>query len=286
MREDEQDSRKFRFSPFELDVCAAELRKHRSRIRLQTQPLKMLIALLDRPGRIVSREELRRILWPGKVFVDYEHSLNRSMNKLRRALGDTARKPRYIETVHGQGYRFIGCLEDEPDAKQARLAVVPVVNGTGLPANDDLADGITEAMIDGLGNALSGQMRVIALACVLRYKNKRIRMAKMAAELRADYLVCGRLREGEDRYILRVELVDAHDRTLRWAESFQFACDGLEPLQRKICSHIVGGIEPELAQWNNSTPHSDRELKESNTYPDKPGQPLHSGESFGLLEQG
>lgn len=243
---DHTHSREVRFSPFELDLSTEELEKHGLRIGLQKQPLGILIALLAKPGKIVSREELRQVIWPGNVFLDYGHGLNRSMNKLPRALADTAGEPRYIETVRGRGYRYIAPIEDATSPRGNRLAVLPLENITGVPENDYLADKITEAMIDEVGRVVRPRLRVIALAPVLRYKNKRIRVIKMAAELRAGYLVCGRLRNEEGQYRLRDELVDAHDRTLRWTESFQFAHDTPGRLQRKICNHIADSMDLDL----------------------------------------
>jgi DNA-binding winged helix-turn-helix (wHTH) protein len=258
MREDDDHhSRKVRFYPFELDLKTGELCRHRQRIRLQTQPLRILMALLAKPGEIVLREELREQIWPGNVFVDYEHSLNRSMNKLRRALGDRVVKPRYIETVHGRGYRFIAPVEAGASPPEGRLAVLPVENVTGLRENDDLADGITEALIDGSRLATGQRMRVIALASVLRYKNKRIRLAKAASELDADYLVCGRLRSEDGRFRLRVELLDSDDLSLRWAESFLFLRDGLEPVQEEIFNEIADRLEMELAMPQQPAPIQD-----------------------------
>lgn len=252
MREYDDHSRKIRFYPFELDLCTGELCKYGQRIRLQRQPFQILNALLAKPGEIVSREELRELIWPGNVFVDYEHSLNRSTNKLRRALADRARKPRYIETVHGRGYRFIAPVEDRSTARQARLAVLPVENITGLPENDDLADQITETMIDELRHVVRG-LQVIALVSVLRYKNKRTKVAKMASDLCADYLVCGRLRNEGGRFRLRLELVNARDRTSRWAESFQFSHDRVGPMRTELCNHIVDSMDLDLPPWKGLT---------------------------------
>jgi len=102
-----------RFSVFEVDLRAAELRKHGVRIKLQDQPFRILSLLLDRPGEIVTREELRRQLWHDHTFVDFDRGLNKAIAKLRSALGDSADSPRYIETIPRHGYRFL----------------VPVVNG-------------------------------------------------------------------------------------------------------------------------------------------------------------
>lgn len=99
-----------RFGPFELDLSTGELRKHGVRVRLQAKPFEILRALLERPGAVVSREELRRRLWSDDTFVDFENGLNTAMNRLRLALGDSADHPRYIETVARSGYRFLAPL--------------------------------------------------------------------------------------------------------------------------------------------------------------------------------
>ena len=100
-------ARRFRFGPFEVDLLCGELRKLGLKIRIQPQPLKMLVVLIERPGELVSRDELRERLWPSAVYLDFELGLNRSMHKLRGALLDSANSPRYIETLQGRGYRFI-----------------------------------------------------------------------------------------------------------------------------------------------------------------------------------
>ena len=266
MREDDDiHSRRVRFYPFELDFTSGELCKNGRRIRLQRQPLLILRALLAKPGEIVKREELRDRIWPGNVFVDYEHSLNRSMNKLRHALGDRVVKPRYVETVHGRGYRFIAPVEDGGSPQPNRLAVLPVENLTGLCENDDLADEITEALIDELGRTLGQGWRPISLATSLHYKKKRMRVAKLAAELRAGYLVFGRLRSEDNLSRLHVELVDASDHTARWAGSFLFARDNLGLVQNEICNQIADHLEVGLVMPRHlaSTPDSVVELQQA-----------------------
>src|SRR3954447_8624041 len=100
-----------RFGVFEADLARAELRKKGLRIRLQEQPFRVLVALLQRPGEMVSREELIRRLWPDGTVVDFERGLNAAVNRLRQALSDSADVPRYVETVARRGYRFIGQVE-------------------------------------------------------------------------------------------------------------------------------------------------------------------------------
>ncbi|HEY2646524.1 MAG TPA: winged helix-turn-helix domain-containing protein [Candidatus Acidoferrales bacterium] len=102
----------FRFGLYELDGATGELRKDgKPRPRIQGQPLEVLLSLFARPGDVVTREELRLQLWPADTFVDYDHSLNTAVNKLREALGDSADNPRFIQTIPRRGYRFISSLE-------------------------------------------------------------------------------------------------------------------------------------------------------------------------------
>ncbi|HEV2716620.1 MAG TPA: winged helix-turn-helix domain-containing protein [Terriglobales bacterium] len=107
-----------RFGIFEVNLAAGELRKSGMRIRLQEQPFQVLAYLLERPGEVVSREELRQKLWPADTFVDFDHSLNTAVNKVREALGDSASSPRYLETVARRGYRFLAQTEFVQSARE------------------------------------------------------------------------------------------------------------------------------------------------------------------------
>src|SRR5580704_11904421 len=117
-----------RFGVFELDRRSGELRKAGSRIRLQIQPLKVLIALLDEPGAVVTREELKRRIWPDESFGDFDHAVNVAVAKLRAALADSADTPRFIETLPRRGYRFIF-----PVALPAEAHDIPVVATPARP---------------------------------------------------------------------------------------------------------------------------------------------------------
>jgi len=101
----------FRFGVFEVDPVSGELRKSGTRLRLQEQPFQTLLLLMERSGEVVSREELRQKLWPADTFVDFDHSLNTIINKLREVLGDSASSPRFIETLAKRGYRFLPAVE-------------------------------------------------------------------------------------------------------------------------------------------------------------------------------
>jgi DNA-binding winged helix-turn-helix (wHTH) protein len=96
-----------RFGSFEVDLTTRELRRNGVRLRLQPQPVAVLAALVERPGDLMTREELRSKLWPGDVFIDFDHALNKAVSKLRAALDDEGDRPQFIETLAGRGYRFI-----------------------------------------------------------------------------------------------------------------------------------------------------------------------------------
>src|SRR5262245_39934824 len=125
MEAGQQASGRLVFGVFEVDLRAGELRKHGLRVRLQQQPFQVLAMLIARPGEVVSREEIQRTLWPADTFVDFDHGLNKAINKVRDALGDSADAPRFVETVAKRGYRFLADVR-VPDA-----ATVPVETNTG-----------------------------------------------------------------------------------------------------------------------------------------------------------
>jgi len=120
--QDERNGRVLQFGAFELETGTGEIRKHGTRIRLQGKPLQILQALLDRPGGVVTREELRDRLWAADTFVDFESGLNTAVNRLRLALGDSADRPRYVETLARSGYRFVAMVsESHPTALEEKL---------------------------------------------------------------------------------------------------------------------------------------------------------------------
>jgi Tol biopolymer transport system component/DNA-binding winged helix-turn-helix (wHTH) protein len=123
-----------RFGPFEVDFKGRVLRKHGVRVRLQAQPFHGLAALLELPGAAVTREELRRRVWPEDTFVDFEHGLNAAVTRLRQALGDSAESARYVETLPKQGYRFCGELESEPAPLEPATVSVPSATLRRSPA--------------------------------------------------------------------------------------------------------------------------------------------------------
>ncbi len=133
------ERRVYRLGTFEVDCYAGEVRKHGVRIKIQDQPLKLLSALLERPGELITREELHQRLWPDDTFVDFENGLNAAVTRLRQALGDSAQTPRFIESLPRRGYRFVAPVtpragnsqtERAPDVLQTPEPQIPNVNGS------------------------------------------------------------------------------------------------------------------------------------------------------------
>jgi eukaryotic-like serine/threonine-protein kinase len=130
-----------RFGPFELDARARELRKHGIKIKLNEQPARILLMLVEYPGEIVLREEIQRTLWPNNTIVEFDHGINVAIQKLRIALGESGDNPRYIETVARRGYRFLGEVQQpaEPQTKPAPEPAPPGANGASAPESGNTA---------------------------------------------------------------------------------------------------------------------------------------------------
>lgn len=129
---DAQPASRYRFGVFEVDTPTGELRRQGVRVKLNAQPFQVLCLLLDRPGELLTREEISRELWPDGTFVDYDHGVNSAVNRIREALGDTASSPRFIETLARRGYRFVAPVERIPARNEA-----PVAPAAPIPAKAD-----------------------------------------------------------------------------------------------------------------------------------------------------
>src|SRR6202162_2782762 len=146
-------ARPVRFGSFELDLRAGELRKQGVKIKLQDQPFQILSMLLEHPGQVVTREELRNRLWPADTFVDFDHSLHKAINKLREALGVSADSPRCIETLARRGYRCLAPLDGTREDLPKRggpidsIAVFPLDNDSTDPDTEYLAVGLPGSII-------------------------------------------------------------------------------------------------------------------------------------------
>ena len=247
---------RIRFGTFEVDTRSGELRRNGYKVDLQDQPFQALVLLLERPGEMVTREELCKKLWPADTFVDFERGLNKAINKLRGALRDDAGKPRYIETLPQRGYRFIGLVESAPlPSPQSRpsidsLVVLPLDNLSGDAAQEYFSDGMTEELICALARISS--LRVISRTSAAAYKGSRKSLPQIAKELGVDAVVEGSVaRSGQSVRITAQLILAADDRHL-WAGRYERdLCDILE-LQAEVAQTIAGAIhklvKPESSQ--------------------------------------
>jgi TolB-like protein/DNA-binding winged helix-turn-helix (wHTH) protein/Flp pilus assembly protein TadD len=174
MREDHQDRRRLRFGVFEVDLRAGELRKQGLRVRLQEQPFQLLAMLLEHPGEVVTREELQRKLWPADTFVDFDHGLNKAINKIRDALSDSAESPRFVETVARRGYRFVADVKvaDAVSVRVPDVATQPVVAAEAL-----------DHFLPPIAWKVAAFMLLLLIASVVTWKVARDRRAAVVRSL-------------------------------------------------------------------------------------------------------
>ncbi len=240
-----------RFGVFDVDFRAGELRKRGIKIKLHGQPLEVLAMLLERPGEVVTREEIRQKLWPADTFVDFDHGLNKAVTKLREALGDDADNPRFVETLPRRGYRFIGAVEWEhrPRASptgRIMLVVLPFDNLSGDLEQEYFADGMTEEMANRLGSLNPEHLGVIARTSAMQYKNRKKAASQIGRELGVDYLVEGSVRRSSSRVRISAQLIQARDQTYLWAASYERDLSDLLMLQSEVATAIAQQIQVQL----------------------------------------
>jgi TolB-like protein len=223
-------------SSFVLHEPSREVRNGDASIRLQEQPFQILQLLLARPGAVVTREEIRERLWPEGTFVDFEHSLNAAVKRLRAALGDDARNPVFIETLPRRGYRWIdGSLVP----RSVRLIVLPfVARGT----NDAFGNGLTEELIAQLANRGAGRVHVIARMSALACMGTPRRASEVGTSLAADYLLEGGVRRRGGRVRIAVSLIDTREEAQKWGNIYERDVTDSLSAQVEVASNIAGSI--------------------------------------------
>lgn len=247
-----------RFDGFEVDLRSRELRRDGERIRLQDQPFHILAMLLEQPGEVVTREAIRARLWPEGTFVDFEHSVNAAIKRLRSALGDAAEKPRYVETLPRRGYRFVAAIDDSATAiaaamprqllnapRKPRLVVLPFTNLSDATA-DFFSDGMTEEMIAQLGRRCADRIGVLARYSSMLYKNVVRGASEIGEALCADYLVAGSVRRDGNRVRITAQLVETRGETHVWADSYDRDLSDCLAVQAEVATQIVQALMLEL----------------------------------------
>ena len=273
----------FRFGEFALDVPAYELRRAGSPVRLERQPMDLLILLVERRGQLVSRAEIIDKLWGKDVFVDVETGIHTAARKIRQALGDSTDAPAFLETVPGKGYRFIAPVAVATPARERPrfmrpaiavgllaiaaaagvgawnwlspdgpvsgvvLAVLPFENLTGDRELEYLADGLSEETIASLGHVDPDRLTVLGRTSMMPYKGTRKSPAVIGDELNVDYLVESSLRADSNRLRLTTKLIRVRDQAQVWSETYDRAPTGMLGLQSELSTAIAEQVRLRLS---------------------------------------
>ena len=253
MEAQKREKRLLRFGSFELDLRSRELRSGASTVRLQEQPFEILRLMLERPGDVVTRDELRQRLWPTGTFVDFEHSLNAAIKRLRATLGDDADRPRFVETVPRRGYRFIAHTVDVDAAAQGqapgprlRLAVLPFSNLSDDSGQEYFSDGLTEELIAQLGPLCRGQIGIISRWSSMFFKGSLQRACEIGEVLHADYLLEGSTRRDGARVRITVRLIEAASEAHLWSETYDRTASDWLSVQADVAGHVARSVVREL----------------------------------------
>jgi len=225
-------------------------------IRLTPKALALLTFLAARPGKVISKEELFSALWPGVAVGDA--ALVTCIQELRKALRDNARHPRYIETLHRRGYRFIAELTSPPAPEpgvapepaalplpdRPSIAVLPFLNMSGDPEQEYFADGISEDLITGL--ARIRWLFVIARNSTFVYKHRSVDVKEVSRELGVRYVLEGSVRRAGQRLRITAQLVDATSGGHHWAERYDRELGDIFAVQDEITRSVAAALEPHL----------------------------------------
>ena len=313
-----------RFGVFEADLRTFELRKFGTKISIQRQPFQVLATLLEKPGEVISREELQGRIWPGDTFVDFDLGLNKAIAKLRAILNDDPANPRFIETLPRVGYRFLATVvcapldapqenaailppeqslpasgsavapapapASLPSASKSRrysaiyatlllallvasavlypilhekwaqwqdaghpfnsIAVLPLQNLSGDPAQDYFADGVTEELTTDLAKV--PDLRVSSRTSVMRFKDTKEPLPEIAKDLKVEAIVEGSVTRIGNKVRITAQLIDARKDQHLWAESFDSEVKDIlsvqDNLARAIAQKVRINLTPEQAQ--------------------------------------
>ena len=196
--------------------------------------------MLANPGQLVTRDELRRELWPGNTLVDFDHGLNRAINKLREALDDSSESPRLIDTIAKRGYRFIGDLGTR-GATGDSIVVLPFINMSSDTENEYFADGITEEIINALTQIRD--LHVVARSSAFSFKGKHIDARIVGEQLNVRTDLEGSVRRVDNQLRINVQLVNAADGFHLWSERYDREMKDVFAIQDEIARSIAQGLQ-------------------------------------------
>ncbi len=240
------------FGAFELDLETGELRKAGRILKLQPQPVRVLRLLVSQAGKLVSREEIRRLLWGQSTFVDYDVGVDYCVNRIRSVLCDKARAPRYVETLSRRGYRFVAQVKRHRLFVEPTLAVLPFATLNGDPAREYFADGVTDALTTELARIQA--VRVISRQSVLHLKGSSRKLDEIARDLRVDGVVEGAVLHEGNRVRVTAQLILMEPERHAWAQSYDCDMSAVLTTQRDAARAIAACVATALRPADTVTP--------------------------------
>ncbi len=258
----------WRFGVFEVDARNMELRRSGTAVKIREQSFSILVFLLEHAGELVTREELCRVLWPSDTFVDFDHSLNAAVMKLREALGDSADKPLYVETIPKRGYRFIAPLSQTAGVRNGpasskgdansnpilspivlssieandqsgpdSIAVLPFGTGAGEPDGAYLSEGFTASIINNLSQLRD--LRVVPTTTAFKYVDRRSTASQSARELAVRVVLTGEIAKHGNALTISAELLDAIHESQLWGTRYNCQLEDIVAIQADIASQVA-----------------------------------------------
>ena len=237
-----------RFDCYEVDLAAGRLCKRGIKLPLRDKSFALLAALLEHPGELVTRDDLRHRLWGDDVFVDFDNNLNTVLGRLRQALNDSGEHPRFIETLPRRGYRFIAEVHHDPSpsgdvaVRRPRLLVLPVVNLSGDPGEEYFSDALTDEIITAIAAVSPRHLGVIARTSAMRYKGSRKDVKRIGHELCVDYVVEGSVSRADSRMTINVQLIQVKDETHLFAKKYDAEMLDVFKVHNSIAQAIAAHI--------------------------------------------
>jgi len=242
-----------RFGLFDFDPATGELRGPDRVVRLPPQQSRVLSLLASRAGRVVNREEIRREVWGDETFVDLDLGLNLCINKIRLALGDDAREPRYVETLPRRGYRFVAPVEAPPAAPRT-LAVLPFDNLNPDQEEEAFAGGVTDAVITELGKT-SG-VHVLSRQSVLHLKGSHRRLTQIGRDLGVDAVVEGSVLRAGPGVRVTAQLIEVDPERHLWSQEYEGEMKDVLGLQSRLACSIGEHVTARLSVGGPAIAHA------------------------------
>jgi TolB-like protein/DNA-binding winged helix-turn-helix (wHTH) protein/Tfp pilus assembly protein PilF len=283
MRKPNRSSGVLRAGDFEVDLAAGELRKDGQRLPLERQPFQVLGLLMERSGKVVTREEILRKLWSGEGQVDPDRSLDLAIGRLRQALGDPSGNAGYFETIPGRGYRFIAPVTAGPSqtspqigrrsmrprklalagvlaaavavtgymaikwpSARIKLAVLPFNNLSGTAEDERLSDGMTDEMITRLGRVQPARLGVIAATSVWPLKHAQESILQIGQKLGVNYVVEGSVSHDQNRLRISAKLIEVADETQVWTDSYDRPYEDVLAIESEVAGSVARSLALKL----------------------------------------